>query len=189
MGPDSPRGDDAGDSFAALLTNGNVLVAGNSATLYEFDGTSLKAGPAGYGALLNLPTGEVLVTGFTAELYKSTGTYDPSWAPTISSFPGTVSRGSSYRISGTQLNGLSQAEAYGDENETNTNYPLVRLTHQASGHVIYARTHNHSTMGVATGTKTVSTNFDVPATAETGATTLEVVANGIPSAPVTVTIN
>ena len=188
-GPDFPRGDEAGDSFAALLTNGNVLVAGNSGTLYEFDGDSLKAGPSGYGALLDLPTGEVLVTGFSAELYKSTGTYDPSWAPTIASHPSAVTRGVSYQISGMQFNGLSQAEAYGDENETNTNYPLVRLTNVASGHVIYARTHNHSTMGVATGTKIVSTNFDVPETAETGATTLEVVANGIPSAPVTVTVN
>ena len=149
----------------------------------------MKAGPSGYGALLDLPTGEVLVTGFSAELYKSTGTYDPSWAPTIASHPSAVTRGVSYQISGMQFNGLSQAEAYGDENETNTNYPLVRSTNVASGHVIYARTHNHSTMGVATGTKIVSTNFDVPATAETGATTLEVVANGIPSAPVTVTVN
>ena len=52
----------------------------------------------------------------------------------------------------------------------------------------YARTHDPSTMGVATGTKVVSTNFDVPKNAETGASSLVVVANGIPSAPVTVTV-
>jgi hypothetical protein len=44
-------------------------------------------------------------------------------------------------------------------------------------------------MGVATGAATVSTNFDVPATMETGASTLEVVANGIPSTPVSITVN
>jgi len=44
-------------------------------------------------------------------------------------------------------------------------------------------------MGVATGTKAVSTKFDVPAGIETGASTLVVVANGIPSAAVAVTIN
>jgi hypothetical protein len=43
-------------------------------------------------------------------------------------------------------------------------------------------------MGVATGSATVSTNFDVPAAMESGASTLEVVANGIPSAPVSVTV-
>jgi hypothetical protein len=43
-------------------------------------------------------------------------------------------------------------------------------------------------MGVATGTETVSTNFDVPSGIETGASSLVVIANGIPSAPVSVTV-
>ena len=90
---------------------------------------------------------------------------------------------------GVQLNGLSQAAAYGDELNTATNYPLVRLTNVASGHVFYARTHDHSSMGVATGMLPVTTNFDVPAEAETGATSLVAVANGIASAPTSVTIN
>jgi hypothetical protein len=101
----------------------------------------------------------------------------------------TVVRGSTYRISGTQFNGLSQAAAFGDEFQTATNYPLVRITNSGTGHVFYARTHGHSTMGVATGSLNVSTNFDVPATMETGAGTLEVVANGIPSPAVSVTVN
>ena len=54
--------------------------------------------------------------------------------------------------------------------------------------MFYARTHDHSTMGVATGTATVSTNFDVPGLIETGASTLQVVANGIPSAAVAITV-
>ncbi|MBA3915508.1 MAG: hypothetical protein H0X25_16970 [Acidobacteriales bacterium] len=189
VGPDFPRGDEAGDSFAALLTNGNVLVLGVTGRLYEFDGTNLNAGPSASGALMVLPTGEVLVTSFPAQLYTSSGTYNPAWAPAITSVPTSVTRGSTYKISGTQFNGLSQAAAFGDEFETATNYPLVRLTNQSTGHVFYARTHDHSTMGVATGSKIVSTNFDVPAGAESGATTLEVVANGIPSPPVTVTVN
>jgi hypothetical protein len=54
--------------------------------------------------------------------------------------------------------------------------------------VFYARTHDPSTMGVATGKKIVSTNFDVPSDMETGASNLVVVANGIPSASVDVTV-
>ena len=100
-----------------------------------------------------------------------------------------MSRGKTYQISGTQFNGLSQAAAFGDEFETSTNYPLVQITNNSSKDVIYTRTHDHSTMGVATGNKTVSTNFDVPSNAETGASTLVVIANGIPSAPVSVTVN
>jgi hypothetical protein len=44
-------------------------------------------------------------------------------------------------------------------------------------------------MGVATGSEKVSTAFDIPAGIETGASTLEVVANGIPSNPVSVTVD
>ena len=72
--------------------------------------------------------------------------------------------------------------------QTATNYPLVRITNNSTGHVFYARTHDHSTMGVATGNTTVSTNFDVPSSMEKGASQLEVVANGIPSQPVSVTV-
>jgi hypothetical protein len=186
VGPDFPNGDNAGDSFAALLPNGDVLVEGFLAS-YLWDGTSLTQTLPTPGSLLMLPTGQVLVGG--SEVYNPAGTYQAGWAPTITSVSTSVSRGSTYKISGTQFNGLSQAAAFGDEYETATNYPLVRITNTASGHVFYAKTHNHSTMGVATGSKIVSTNFDVPATMETGASTLEVVANGIPSAPVSVTVN
>jgi hypothetical protein len=186
-GPDFPTNDDAGDSFAALLPNGNVLVLGNSTTLYEYNGTTLTAGPKFSGSLLVLPTGEVLVGG--SELYTTSGTYQSSWQPTISTFPSSVTRGTTYSISGTQFNGLSQAAAFGDEFETATNYPLVRITNNSTGHVYYAKTHGHSTMGVATGTAIVSTNFDVPAGMETGASSLVVVANGIPSNAVSITVN
>jgi hypothetical protein len=189
VGPDFPNGDNAGDSWAALLPSGNVLVAGNFGRFYEFDGTNLTFTLSGYGALMMLPSGQALVSGNQVQLYNPTGTYLPAWAPTISSSPGTITRGTTYSISGTQFNGLSQAAAFGDEFETATNYPLVRITNNATHHVFYARTHDHSSMGVATGTAIVSTNFDVPAGAETGLSKLEVVANGIPSAAVTVTVN
>ena len=90
-------------------------------------------------------------------------------------------RGKSYTIFGTQFNGLSQGAAYGDDFQDATNYPLVRIVNQASGHVFYTRTHNPSTMAVATGSKKVSTKFDVLANAESGLSQLFVVANGIPS--------
>jgi len=185
-GPDFPNGDAAGDSFAALLPNGNVLVLGDSGTMYEFNGSTLTPTAEDFGSLIVLPTGQVLVGGAT--VYTSTGTYKSSWAPKITSFPATVKRGSTYKISGQQFNGLSQAAGFGDEFGTATNYPLVRITNQATHHVFYAKTHDHSTMGVATGKTPVSTKFDVPAGAETGASSLVVVANGIPSKAVSITV-
>ena len=187
-GPDFPNGDDAGDSFAALLPNGKVLVEGTSGTLYEFDGSKLTATKFNGqgGSLIVLPTGEVLVNG--SFVYRESGNANSAWAPTVTNVAATLTRGNTYQIQGTQFNGLSQAASFGDEMETATNYPLVRIQNNSSGHVIYARTHDHSTMGVATGSTVVSTNFDVPAGAETGASTLYVVANGIASAGVAVTV-
>jgi hypothetical protein len=194
VGPDFPNNDNAGDSFAALLPNGRPLVLGNSGTLYEFDGTTLNPGPlVGFNSsLLVLPSGQVMVgnaNGGSAQVYISSGKPLAAWAPSITTYPHTVARGSSYKISGRQFNGLSQAAAFGDEDETATNYPLVRITNQATHHVFYAKTHDHSTMAVATGSAIVSTNFDVPAKMETGASSLVVVANGIPSKAVSITVN
>ena len=190
VGPDFPNGDNAGDSFAVLLPNGNVLVLGNSGALYDFDGTNLTVDPVrGVAPILVLPTGQVLAEGNGVAVYNPIGKHQSSWAPVITAFPHTVARGSSYKISGRQFNGLSQAAAFGDEDESATNYPLVRITNKASHHVFYAKTHDHSTMAVATGSATVSTKFDVPAGMETGASTLEVVANGIPSKRVSITVN
>jgi hypothetical protein len=121
-------------------------------------------------------------------VFQSSGKYQEAWRPTVTNSPPRVTRGSTYQVSGMQFNGLSQANSYGDENNSPTNYPLVRITNNASGHVFYARTHDHSTMGVATGSAIVSTNFDVPAGMEKGASSLEVVANGIPSKTVAVTV-
>jgi hypothetical protein len=115
------------------------------------------------------------------------GSVNNAWRPKIRRFCYSQP-GLDFRISGTQFNGLSGGSDYGDDALCATNYPLVRITNTATGHVFYARTHDHSTMAVATGKAKVSTMFDVPATAETGASTIEVVANGIASRPVAVTI-
>ena len=192
-GPDFPPGDDGGDTSAVLLPSGNVLVAATSGTLYEFDGTHLTGEASSASALgnllLTLPSGQVSVSADQVELYPpGTGAPDPTWAPAITAAPAVVAAGATYAISGTQFNGLSQAQAFGDEIQAPTNYPLVRITNTASGHVFYARTHDHSTMGVATANTIVSTHFDVPANVEAGASTLRVVANGTVSAPVNVNV-
>ena len=206
-GPDFPNGDGAADAPAALLPNGNVLVQaspgvfGTPSRWYEFTyagGTFTQVSTPAYGfspssylgQMLVLPSGQILQTELSNDvrLYTPTGSYNPSWAPTISSVSSSLVPGSTNTISGTQFNGLSQGGSYGDDWQNATNYPLVRITNIQSGHVFYAKTHDHSTMGVATGGTTVSTSFDVPMSIETGSSRIEVVANGIPSAPVTVSV-
>src|SRR5437762_3527438 len=119
--------------------------------------------------MLVLPTGQVLLTDSSndVEIYTASGTFQNSWRPTITSYPFSVLPGTvNYSISGTQFNGLSQGAAYGDDAQSATNYPLIRITNLTTGHVRYAKTHSHSTMAVATGATPVSTQFDVPANIE-----------------------
>ncbi len=207
-GPDFPNKDAANDAPAAIETNGNVIVMASPyngtfsapSTFYEWNGSKLNAFPAPpnavndasyVGHLLVLPSGQIMFTDFTTdvEIVATAGTYKSSWRPTISAAPKSVKPGvTNYAISGTQFNGLTQGAAYGDDFQDATNYPLVRIVNNGTGHVFYCKTHNHSTMGVATGSTTVSTRFDVPADIETGASKIYVVANGIPSAAKNITV-
>lgn len=203
VGPDFPDSLDIADGPAVLEPNGNVLmmvspkIFNTPSTFLEWNGTSLTPAPPNpdaskdssyYGNFLVLPTGQILFTDFFAVwVYNPTGTFNSAWAPTIESAPSTVKPGGSYVISGRRFNGMSQAAAYGDDDQSATNFPLLRITNNATGHVLYSRTHDHSSMAVAS-TDLVSTHFDVPTNQEHGPSELVVVVNGIPSAPVRVVV-
>jgi hypothetical protein len=205
-GPTFPNGLGVADGPAALLPNGNVLVDASPffnppSQFFEFNGSSLIAVsappntnvPSYFGRMLVLPTGQILFTHGSnqIQIYTPTGTYQSAWRPTISSsLPNTLNPGSINNfINGTQFNGLSQGASYGDDAQSATNYPLVQITNNATGDQAVARTHDHSTMAVATGSALVSTLFDVSANTETGPSTLRVVANGIPSPEMAINVS
>jgi hypothetical protein len=205
-GPDLPSGNACDDAPAALEINGNVIVMTSppvfnpGAVFVEWDGTNLtkiagppngSTDPAFVGHFLELPTGQLLFSDLSSdvEVFTPKGTFQQAWQPTIASVPSTITHGQTYTVTGTQFNGLSQGAMYGDDFQDATNYALVRITNNATSHVFYARTHKPSTMAVATGNKVVSTNFDVPSGIETGASSLVVVTNGIPSVAQAVTVN
>jgi len=209
-GPDIPaisgQNFDLADAPAALLPDGNILFAaspgyGNSPThFFEFSTTNTIAQVADtvdyasssgayYYNFLVLPNGQIMATDFSSlpEFYTPVGSPNSSSAPVISSAPSSVTLGSTYSISGTQFNGLSQGAYYGDDVQGATNYPLVRIINNSSGHVFYAKTTNPSNSSIASGNP-VSVNFTVPESMETGASNLVVVANGIASEAVSVTV-
>ncbi|HEV2398935.1 MAG TPA: hypothetical protein VGS27_18465 [Candidatus Sulfotelmatobacter sp.] len=203
-GPDFPDSLDVADGPASLLPDGNVLVQtspgifNTGSKFYEWNGSTFSDVTSGntdatnissyWGNMLVLPTGEVLYTDFgNVWLYEHGGKPDSAWLPVIQSVPSTLKRGRTYTVSGWNFNGFSQGAAYGDDIQGATNYPLVQITNRANGQVAYARTHDHSTMGIAY-TTTASTNFDVAGKVETGLGDLRVIANGIASDPVTVNI-
>src|SRR3984893_5417581 len=113
--------------------------------------------------------------------------FDFPQQPFVIFAPPAIERGRSYVVAGFRFNGVSQGAAYGDDVQAATNYPLVRITNLKTGHVFYSRTHDHSSMAVASD-DLVSTRFDVPKQQETGPSRLEVVANGVASPPVRVLI-
>jgi hypothetical protein len=204
----------AQDAPGALLPNGHVLVAASGGAangdysnppvaFFEFDGHRFIPEPtipnaandeSGSISLLLLPTGQVLSVDGTldVEIYTPDSVHgddemehNPEWEPVITSAPQLLRPGESYRLEGIRLNGMSQGSVYGDEDQDATNYPLVRLINLATHHVFYTRTHDHSSMAVASD-RVSSTHFDVPANLEHGLSRLEVVANGIASRPVLV---
>jgi hypothetical protein len=203
-GPDFPDSLDIADGPAALEPNGKVLMMASpgifrtGSRFFEWDGSSLtEVSPAPhassdssfYGNFVVLPTGQILFTDFFfVSVYNPSGTYNPAWAPTIQSAPTHVRPGGSYLISGFRFNGMSEGAAYGDDQQAATNFPLVRIKNNRTGHVFYSRTHDHSSMAVASS-DLVSTHFDVPVTEERGPSQLVVVANGIPSAAMAITVD
>ena len=135
---------------------------------------------------LLLPTGEILLSTQAGQAYIYTpdpneGSFQAAWQPTIVSFPSTLVIGHSYLLTGTQLNGLSQANSYGDDAQMATNYPIVQITDNVSNAVYYLQTQDFSTLGIAVpGNQTCSVT--VPSTTPPGSYSLVVIANGIPSA-------
>jgi len=199
----------AKDAPACLMPNGRVLCivapydpnasqSSNNAWgfplyVFEYDPaantlTQAPSPPNGSGTpyssrLMLLPTGQVLHTNGSnsVAIYTPDGAPDPVWKPSITSAPTALHPGGTYTLHGRQINGLSQAVIYGDEGAMATNYPIVRLINTSTGHVVYCRTHDHSTMGIQTGTVIHHTSFTVPANAALGSYRLCVIANGISS--------
>ena len=206
-GPAIPGAQGAPDAAAAMMPNGKILCAlsptPTSAShfptptkFYEFDYTTntfTAIGAPGGGASVNissyvtnmlvLPDGSVLYNQQGSKqyyVYAPGGTPLAAGKPTISGMSGITQNGDgSWHLTGTQLNGISQGAAYGDDWQMATNYPLVRLT--SGSNVYYARTFNWSNVGVMTGSTPVTTEFTLPAGLPAGTYSLAVVANGISS--------
>jgi hypothetical protein len=202
------------DGPAALLVNGNILFAagirvtdptGQPQTspcwFFEYDGSTFHRtnDPPNYvdytyaTRLLLLPNGDILFckqddSSFYA-YHSDAATPKDSYRPVIQVCPTSIQSGTTIQISGMQFNGLSQAVGYGDDCTTATNYPLARIVNNQTNHVRYCRTHDHTSMGVATGSAVITTNVDIPADIELGDSMLYVVANGIPSQPFPVTVS
>ena len=148
------------------------------------------------GHLMVLPTGQIMFTDFGSGptvVYNFSGSVDPVAKPTILAASTSLKAGSvNNLLYGKQLNGLGQNNAYGDDYQGDTDFPLVRLTcvgggNCTVGNVYYTLTHNESTHSIAPGT-IMYTKFDIPSTVPPGKYQLQSVANGIGSNSVIVSV-
>lgn len=206
---------DCADSPAATLPDGNILVqaspgifespshfwefrinakTGNVKAVQVNDTKAAPNDPSYFGNMLLLPTGEVFWDS-SQDSSREVAVYTPlghpraAWLPKVSSVKSTLKVGSTGNaIAGTKFNGFDLGGSYGDDAQAATNYPIVRITNNSTGDVCFARSYNFSTMGVWTSGKTNAV-FDIPNSCETGASTLQVIVNGIASAGTSVTLS
>jgi hypothetical protein len=161
---------------------------------------------------LVLPTGEIFLAEFTndVEIYTPAPGIVEGAVPVIETVPELVERatprlrkidssmdrlrplttlqlGRTYKVGGKRFSGVSQGAYYGDDNQSSTNFPLVRLTNVTTKHVAFCRTHDHSTRSVAPEERG-TTLFDVALDTERGLANMVVIANGIASPPILVNI-
>jgi hypothetical protein len=136
--------------------------------------------------MLILPTGQVLFSDDSAQLwvYTPSGRANPRLQPFITNV--TYLGGGNFRLTGFQLDGQSAGASYGDDDQMDANYPIIRMVDR-SGNVLYARTSNWSKIGVATGYETV--DFTLNPGVTPGEYSLIVSGAGISSFPAVVHIN
>lgn len=208
-GPDLPNGQGQPDAPAAMMVDGNVLLTCSPAptasnhfpiptSFYVFnyltntytringpDGALTTNVPVYTTTMIDLPDGSVLFSYQNSPQYYA---FKPSGAPLASGKPklNTIKKvsGTTYRVTGTLFNGISEGANYGDDWQMNTNYPLLRIT--MGTNVYYARSFNWNSTGVRRGSKPDTFYVTPPAGLPHGTLQLQVVANGIASDPKTV---
>ncbi len=202
-GPDFPNGQGQPDAPVAMEVDGKILCVTcptptsgdhfpSPDSFYEYDhisntftqinsptgGTTFS--DASWPTLLcDLPDGTVLFGHRSTDFYV----YQPSGSPIAAGKPAiatvTTNVNGSIHLTGTLFNGLCQGASYGDDEQMDSNFPLVRFT-DGFGTVRYGRTYNWSSDSVATGNAVVSTDCTLPAGASLN-DLIQVVANGIAS--------
>ena len=193
----------ADDAPAAVLPSGHVLftadagptlgVFSNPTAVFDFDPNANTIAPiavptsdldfvaAFVTRMLVLPTGQVLLSdsGRQLLLYTPAGAPPQRLRPRIEGMK--YNGGGLFTLSGQQLNGQNAGSSYGDDVETDENYPIVSLADK-DGNVFYARTTNWSITEVATKTFRETVDFTLPAAlVNPGVYKVTVSGAGIPS--------
>jgi hypothetical protein len=149
--------------------------------------TNLSIEPVYPTRMLVLPTGQLLFSDSSAQLWAYTpdGPPSPGLRPVINGV--TYNGGGNFTLTGQQLTGQSAGAAYGDDDQMDSNYPIIRMAN-FSGSVFYARTTNWSSVGVDGGSSPETVNFTLNPGVTPGNYTIVVSGAGISSFPIMINI-
>ncbi len=206
-GPKIPDTLGAPDAAGAMMVNGKILCAlspipkaGNvfqkPMYFYEFDyrtnlftkilapGDKDSIGRAAFFSnMLCLPDGNIL---FGCQGNGQYYIYSPDGTPLATGKPIVDNiikiNCDTFIATGRLFNGITEGACYGDDWQMSTNFPIVRISRNDT--VYYAKTYGWNTYGVMRGAKLDTTSFSLPDGLPLGTYSLQVVANGNASAPV-----
>lgn len=199
------------DAPAAQLPNGHVVIAADASPsigtpfngptqLFDYNPGqgSIKpikpalpvalTGPSFVHRMLVLPTGQLLLTegGNTAWVYTPDGLAPPAARPEPLSL--RYQGKGRFTLGGKRLSGVSAGSSYGDDAESDENYPIVRFAATSGSSVWYARTFNWKSTGVQVARRT-TTDFTLQVGTPAGLLKLVVSAAGVNSDPVCVSLS
>jgi hypothetical protein len=136
--------------------------------------------------MLVLPNGQILFNdGLGNQLYAYTakGSTNPAYLPVIES---VTHDDGVFTLTGRQLNGPSDASAYGDDAQSNENFPIIRLQ-DSNGLVFYCRSRDWTSTSVG-NIPHESVKFTLNPAVTPGVYQLIVSAGGISSRPVVLSV-
>ncbi len=213
VGPVIPDTLGAPDASAAMMVDGKILCAFSHTPtadtvfprpteFYVFDYTTdtftrLPHVPYIIGDSLNicafqtnmlcLPDGNILYASQGNDQYY---VYTPTGAPLAAGKPTVTALiktdCDTFLAVGALFNGITEGAAYGDDWQMSSNYPIVRIS--SNDTVYYCATYNWNSTGVMRGTAADTTQFVIPATVPGGTYSLQVVANGNASDPISINV-
>lgn len=137
--------------------------------------------------MLILPTGQLLFSDGSSQLwvYTSPGQPNPKLRPLITNI--SYLGGGRFRLTGLQLDGQSAGAAYGDDDQMDSNYPIIRMV-DSSGNVFYARAFDWSKIAVGNGAGQETVDFTLNPAITPGDYSLIVSGAGISSLPASIHI-
>jgi hypothetical protein len=149
--------------------------------------TNLQGQAAFPTRMLVIPTGQLLFSDSSKQLwvYTPDGAPNPTLRPAVNGV--TYNGGGVFTLTGLRLNGQSAGASYGDDDQMDSNYPIVRMI-DALGNVYYARTTNWSKVGVDGGATSETVNFTLNPSITPGNYSLVVTGAGISSFPIAINI-